>query len=97
MFTITADKARYYSERPWIDNVVEIDLENCLDAVLTASGKGRREVDVDAPSPESQFWGTGNNERIDRVIDELRDRGFCVKHKCDTSDGGSRYMYHIEW
>lgn len=99
MFTITADRARHYSEQPWIENVVEIDLRDCLRAVYKASGNGMREVEVDAPNPDGS-WTTvrkGNDERIERVVDELRDRGFCAVHKRVSSGGGSSYRYHIEW
>jgi hypothetical protein len=102
MFTITAERARYYANRSWIDNIVEIDLRSCLRSIAAACDKGSRSVDVEAPWPED--WTTlhkGNDERIERVLDELRDRGFCVVHRyIPTSDPlhiKMSYAYHIEW
>lgn len=102
MYTITAERARYYASRNWIDNVVEIDLRSCLRSIAAACDKGNRFTNVEAPHPEN--WTTynkGNDERIERVMDELRDRGFCVVHRYISHDDPlyvkMRYAYRIEW
>ena len=103
MFTITAERARHYAENSWIDNVTEIDLRSCMQAIARACDKGDRSTDVEAPHPENWLStaNEGNDERIERVVDELRDRGFCVVHRYIPSGDPlyvkMSYAYHIEW